>query len=218
MKMATISWPLANFTITQEFHSGHTGIDLAAPMGTPIYAADDGIVDSSGDGADNGWMGAIAGLYVLIRHSWGYTGYAHVSSYVVYAGQSVKRGQVIAYVGSTGMSTGPHCHFETLPLNPNWSVVSGRVNPRSHTIIPFGGEITPPPTPSIRKNKKMFIVFYADAFGAGQPGWNVVGTPRRLILTSQDAANNIARQLGIANAYICTSSAPWNKFLAASAA
>lgn len=144
--MATISWPLASFTITQEFHSGHTGIDLAAPSGTPIYATDDGIVHASGDGANNSWMGSIAGLYVLIRHSWGYSGYAHMSSYVVSAGTPVVRGQLIGYVGATGLATGPHCHFETLPLSPNWSVVSGRVNPRTHTIIPYAA-IIPPTTP-----------------------------------------------------------------------
>ncbi|WP_053385714.1 hypothetical protein [Leucobacter japonicus] len=100
-------------------------------------------------------------------------------------------------------------HYENLTL----SGALGYLRP-----INVVDPITQPviPEPSIRKNKNMFIVFYADAFGAGQPGWNVVGTPKRLVLTSQDAANNIAKQLGISQAYVCTTSAPWNKFLAAS--
>ena len=84
----------------------HTGIDYAAPHGTAIFAADDGKVLTSG------WVNGY-GYTVAINHGSGYvTMYAHCSSLLVSAGQSVKRGQTIAKVGSTGNSTGNHLHFE----------------------------------------------------------------------------------------------------------
>lgn len=88
---------------TQKFHAG---IDYAAPHGTAIYAGDDGVVLTSG------WVNGY-GYTVSINHGSGYvTMYAHCSSLLVSAGQSVKRGQTIARVGSTGNSTGNHLHFE----------------------------------------------------------------------------------------------------------
>ncbi|QEY25065.1 M23 family peptidase [Neisseria animalis] len=95
----------------------HTGIDYAAPSGTPIYAAESGVVETAG------WKGAY-GKTVVIKHNERFsTLYGHASKYVVKAGQKVQRGQLIAYVGSTGRSTGPHLHFEVLDgskrVNPN---------------------------------------------------------------------------------------------------
>jgi murein DD-endopeptidase MepM/ murein hydrolase activator NlpD len=94
----------------------HQGIDLAAPYGTPIVAASDGVVRFAG------WHGG-HGNFVQIAHAGGMgTGYGHMSRYVVHPGQSVRQGQLIGYVGSTGLSTGPHCHFEVYrgghPINP----------------------------------------------------------------------------------------------------
>ena len=86
----------------------HTGIDIAAPLGAPIYAAADGIVTIA-------WLCGGYGNYVLIRHANDTaTGYAHASRFArgIYSGARVKAGQIIAYVGSTGLSTGPHLHFE----------------------------------------------------------------------------------------------------------
>lgn len=84
----------------------HAGMDFAAPSGTPIYAAADGRVTFSG------WNGG-HGKFVKIQHSGGLgSGYAHMSRIAVAAGKQVKRGQVIGYVGSTGLSTGPHLHYE----------------------------------------------------------------------------------------------------------
>ena len=84
----------------------HYGIDLSCSVGTPIYAADGGVVTMSG------WNGAY-GYCIKINHENGYeTLYAHCSALYVSVGQRVFQGQHIAAVGNTGRSTGPHCHFE----------------------------------------------------------------------------------------------------------
>ena len=84
----------------------HSGLDFRASHGTPIYAATDGTVNYAGR---NGGYGN----FVRIRHAGGLsTGYAHMSRIAVRNGESVSRGQVIGYVGSTGLSTGPHLHYE----------------------------------------------------------------------------------------------------------
>ena len=86
--------------------TNHKGIDIAAPRGTPVYAADGGTVTYSG------WMSGY-GYTIRIDHGNGYvTYYAHNSSLVAKVGQHVYKGQQIAKVGSTGNSTGNHCHFE----------------------------------------------------------------------------------------------------------
>lgn len=84
----------------------HAGMDIGVPEGTPIYAADSGTV------VEADWIGGY-GNAVIIDHGNGMqTVYAHNSGLVVGAGQSVSKGQLIAYAGSTGYATGPHCHFE----------------------------------------------------------------------------------------------------------
>jgi len=89
---------------TPEFHPG---MDFAAPQGTEIRATGDGIVQR----ADNTAQGY--GNHVVIDHSYGYvTLYGHMLKFVVRVGQQVKRGQLIGYVGSTGLSTAPHVHYE----------------------------------------------------------------------------------------------------------
>jgi murein DD-endopeptidase MepM/ murein hydrolase activator NlpD len=88
------------------FSRMHQGVDLAAPYGTPIVAAADGVVRFAG------WHGG-HGNFVQIAHDGGMgTGYGHMSRYVVVPGEAVRQGELIGYVGSTGLSTGPHCHFE----------------------------------------------------------------------------------------------------------
>ncbi|MEG2069912.1 MAG: M23 family metallopeptidase, partial [Bacteroidales bacterium] len=94
----------------------HTGIDIAAPRGTPIYATADGVV--SREDAGSGY-----GTTVIINHGYSYqTLYAHMSKKAVKPGQKVTRGQLIGYVGNTGLSFGPHLHYEVLkngiPVNP----------------------------------------------------------------------------------------------------
>ena len=110
-------WPTTSHIITQPYgiwsrvdHGIHTGVDLGAPAGTPIYAADDGIVTHSGCGAScyTGY-----GYYIDIDHGNGImTRYGHTSKRFVVVGEQVHRGEVIGLIGSTGHSTGPHLHFE----------------------------------------------------------------------------------------------------------
>jgi murein DD-endopeptidase MepM/ murein hydrolase activator NlpD len=85
----------------------HAGLDFSAPQGTPIYATANGTITLSGN-TGNGY-----GNHVVINHGYGYeTLYGHMVRVKARNGQSVKRGEVIGWVGSTGKSTGPHCHYE----------------------------------------------------------------------------------------------------------
>lgn len=89
---------------TTKFHSG---LDFSAPQGTPIYATADGTITTAGN-TGNGY-----GNHVIINHGFGYeTLYGHMVRVKVRNGEQVKRGEVIGWVGSTGKSTGPHCHYE----------------------------------------------------------------------------------------------------------
>ena len=105
-------WPVPNYKYCSRWYSsGHKGVDICAAAGTPIYATASGTVTKAGyerAGAGRGY-----GYSVIISHGSGYTSvYAHCLSLTVHAGQSVKQGQLIGYVGSTGRSSGNHCHFE----------------------------------------------------------------------------------------------------------
>lgn len=116
-----LQWPLPEaFTITSGFgeridpisgeHNSHTGTDIAAPEGTPILAAADGTVTIA-NGTDP-W-GSGYGYYIKINHGNGFeTLYAHCSAICVTPGQTVRQGEIIGHVGSTGNSTGNHLHFE----------------------------------------------------------------------------------------------------------
>ncbi|MFC1731432.1 peptidoglycan DD-metalloendopeptidase family protein [candidate division KSB1 bacterium] len=100
--------PVVGGRKSQGLH-GYNGIDIAAPVGTPVLASASGMVILS-RGA--GWNGGY-GTYVVIRHENGtQTLYAHNSRNIVYTGQYVVQGQVVGYMGSTGRSTGSHLHFE----------------------------------------------------------------------------------------------------------
>lgn len=104
-----LHWPCAGGYVSCGWYgyAGHRGMDIAAPHGTPIYAADDGVVITSG------WSDGGYGYYVVIDHGNGMqTLYGHCSSLYVGAGAKVTRGQTIAGMGSTGNSTGNHVHFE----------------------------------------------------------------------------------------------------------
>ena len=85
----------------------HKGLDFTAPQGTPIYATGNGVVKIAG--ASSGGYGN----HVVINHGYGYeTVYGHMVKIKVTTGQKINRGEVIGWVGSTGKSTGPHCHYE----------------------------------------------------------------------------------------------------------
>ena len=110
-------------TRTDPFRGGaarHQGIDLAAPMGTPIYATADGVATTAG------WNNGGYGYLIKLDHGRGIeTRYAHMSRVLIRPGQRVARGQLIGHMGSTGRSTGSHLHYEV-------RVDGGAVNP-----IPF---------------------------------------------------------------------------------
>jgi murein DD-endopeptidase MepM/ murein hydrolase activator NlpD len=95
----------------------HAGLDFTAPQGTPIYATANGRVETAGNTGDG------YGRHVIVNHGYGYkTLYAHMVRVKARVGQTVKRGEVIGWVGSTGKSTGPHCHYEVIkngrPIDP----------------------------------------------------------------------------------------------------
>jgi len=117
----TLGWPVPGAAITQGFGPTdlaieppfggyshfHTGIDLAAPLGTPVLAAADGTVAATGTGTTG------YGTYVVIAHAGGLTTLSgDLLQPLAAVGERVVRGQPIGLLGSTGASTGPHCHFE----------------------------------------------------------------------------------------------------------
>ena len=113
------------------YNKMHKGVDFAAPTGTPIYAAGDGTVTYVG--RRGGY-----GKYVRIKHNGKYsTAYAHISRYAkgLRKGKRVRQGQVIAYVGSTGRSTGPHLHYEVLRYGK-------QINPRKVQQFNTGTKLT----------------------------------------------------------------------------
>jgi len=100
--------PVSGYVETQGIH-GYNAVDLAVPSGTPIVASAGGTVVVAREG---GWNGGY-GSYVVISHGNGsQTLYAHMSKVSAYDGETVTQGQLIGYVGKTGLATGPHVHFE----------------------------------------------------------------------------------------------------------
>lgn len=111
------------------YRKAHKGLDFAAPTGTPIYAAGDGVIERLGT---NGAYGK----YIRIKHRQGlHTAYAHLNGYKrgLRSGSRVKQGDVIGYVGTTGRSTGPHLHYEV-------HVDGRKVNPRT-VKLPTGEQL-----------------------------------------------------------------------------
>jgi murein DD-endopeptidase MepM/ murein hydrolase activator NlpD len=139
LRKALLRTPVDGFRISSKFgmrkhpilgySKVHKGIDFAAPSGTPIYAAGDGVVQEAG--RKGGY-----GNYVRLRHNGTYaTAYAHLSRFAkgMKVGRRVRQGEVIGYVGTTGRSTGPHLHYEVM--------VSGKqINPLS-VKLPTGEKL-----------------------------------------------------------------------------
>lgn len=165
----SILWPMDYVEVTGQFGNspdfyaqfgqrGHNGIDLGTKhaIGMPVYSTDAGTVVYEGWGSGDNWMGTIAGICVRIKHWWGYSAYAHLSSTIVNAGQWVARGQKIGLSGATGVGTGPHLHFETYPLYPNFgNGYAGRVNPHVWGVVPRGSNPAPAPKPIPEVNKEI---------------------------------------------------------------
>lgn len=118
-------------------HGPHRAIDYAAAVGTPIRSVGDGKIVSAG------WSRVGYGNLVSIRHNGTYsTNYAHLSKFAVKSGQTVKQGEVIGYVGSTGYSTGPHLHYEMV---------------KNGTKIDPQKEVLPPGKAIAEENKARFL-------------------------------------------------------------
>lgn len=147
-----LAWPVKNPKITQTFgltsfstgrtdvykNGRHNGIDLSAGVGTPIFAAENGTVKATGDN-DIGCPGGSYGKWIVLTHPNNLaTLYAHLSLIKAAPGQGVTRGDLIAYSGDTGYTTGPHLHFTVYDAR----TVELRVQ-RSCGITPFGGYLDP---------------------------------------------------------------------------
>ncbi|MBK5948682.1 M23 family metallopeptidase [Rhodobium orientis] len=139
----------------------HKGVDWAAPRGTPVMASGNGVIEEAK------WKSGY-GRWVKIRHSNGYaTGYGHMSGFAkgIQSGQRIRQGQVIGFVGSTGLSTGPHLHYEVM--------VNGRhVNPL-RIRLPRGRVLTDDVLTSFEQERN-----HIDALLAKEPG------QQRLIATN----------------------------------
>lgn len=101
----TLAWPV-NGVITQYFWSAHTGVDIAAPYGSGLASSIDGVVSATG------WV-AVGGLRVCISSGGLEECYYHTGAVFVSPGQRVAKGQIVASIGMTGVTTGPHVHWET---------------------------------------------------------------------------------------------------------
>jgi murein DD-endopeptidase MepM/ murein hydrolase activator NlpD len=118
----------------------HNGLDIGAPVGTPVLAAEDGIVTRVDNNDRSSWSKYQYGKYILIKHGNNLTTlYAHLSKFAVQAGQQVKRGEVIGYVGATGYATGAHLHFGVY-----WSAsVQLKSVPPAAGLVPIGVIVQP---------------------------------------------------------------------------
>ena len=148
----SLATPVADAKLTSEFgwrrhptlkrRMFHRGIDLAAPVGTPIVASADGTVEWAG------WRGAY-GRYVRLAHGAGLsTAYGHLSDYApgITEGTTVRQGEVIGYVGSSGRSTGPHLDFSVLvdgrPVNPMHALMPAPRDLRGPELVAFREHVT----------------------------------------------------------------------------
>jgi murein DD-endopeptidase MepM/ murein hydrolase activator NlpD len=117
----------------------HSGLDFKASYGTPIYAVTDGVVAFAG--RKGGY-----GNFIQLNHGGGLaTGYGHMSRFAASGGQRVRRGQIIGYVGSTGLSTGPHLHYELYrggrPVNPMSVKFTQRAQLEGSDLARFKGQL-----------------------------------------------------------------------------
>ncbi len=150
---STLSFPVENVIITQGYgrtsfarkaykSAFHNGVDIGVPIGTPVYAAADGVVlrvDNNDKGTAK-WRHYLYGKYIVISHSNNLaTLYGHLSRQVVKAGDIIKRGQLIGYSGETGYAFGPHVHFGVF-WEPELKFISV---PPANGLVPVGVTIDP---------------------------------------------------------------------------
>ncbi len=132
----------------RNYKSGyHNGVDFGAPVGTPVYAAEEGRVLAAMD-QDRYCRKGAYGKFVLVKHLSGLTTlYGHLSRYTVSAGEKVTRGQLIGYIGSTGFATGPHLHFTVFATNTippaSGGLPEGTQGSRVCGPMPVGGDLNP---------------------------------------------------------------------------
>ncbi|TSC96722.1 MAG: peptidase M23b [Parcubacteria group bacterium Athens0714_26] len=127
--------------ISKLYKSGkHNGLDIGAPIGTPVFAADDGRVSAVDNNDRNSWSKYQYGKYILIEHQNNLTTlYSHLSIQLVSKNTVVKRGDLIGYSGNTGFSTGPHLHFGVY-----WTPsISMKAVPPAQGLVPIGVTINP---------------------------------------------------------------------------
>jgi murein DD-endopeptidase MepM/ murein hydrolase activator NlpD len=170
-----VNWPLAEYRYGGVFFAPnivHTGVDIDAAEGTPILAAGPGTVVSADWGLFSAVPGNVTdpyGMAVVVRHDFGYKGqplytvYAHMSEIIAVLGQHVETGDVIGLVGDTGITTGPHLHFEVRlgdntffrTYNPElwtappqgWGILVGRVtDERGRLLYQLPVEVRPMPS------------------------------------------------------------------------
>lgn len=157
----TYELPLVGFRISQLFNYWHPGIDMTAPLGTPVYAIEAGVVEV----LDDTFFGY--GKHVIVGHDRGIKSlYAHLSEFATFQGKQIARGELIGRVGSTGWSTGNHLHieihqsglpinpFEVLPLNSqevqyDRAFVSTYASPSAEAVITGVTVSVPTPLPSV---------------------------------------------------------------------
>lgn len=142
----------------------HTGVDWATPYGTPIFASGNGVVEKVGP--EGGY-----GKYVRIKHNNGYeTAYGHMSAFAkgLEVGKRVRQGQIIGFVGSTGMSTGPHVHYEIL--------VNGRFVDPMRIKLPRGRSLEGPLMASFEKERDRLDVMMNNRGSAARVS-DAAGTP-----------------------------------------
>jgi murein DD-endopeptidase MepM/ murein hydrolase activator NlpD len=134
----------------------HTGVDWAAPYGTPIFASGNGVIETAG--LEGGY-----GKYVRIKHNNGYeTAYGHMSAFAkgMEAGKRVRQGQVIGFIGSTGQSTGPHVHYEIL--------VNGRFVDPMRVKLPRGRSLEGPIMTGFEKERDRLDTMMNNRNGAAR--------------------------------------------------
>lgn len=176
--------PVANHNrITQLFGTnpggnnpsgGHTGTDYGCPEGEPVVAIAGGTVvwadwgtklpgDNSHVGYASRWYmeKASVGIGVVIKHDDVWSTYSHLSRTDLNIGDTVQEGQVIGYVGATGLSFGSHLHFEIIPLSPNWSNgMYGRINPAGYTTGNYYVRSKSTPVVTTQQTKETYAMGY----------------------------------------------------------